>query len=110
MWDKDSINALLMSNDKAMERAIVLLYHRQTQNEQQTQSTRVHNERGFRPCHARMFTSFAIQILRYKRNLTEKQLDYARYKDKKGYCKLAIYWRQLIEEIELKNERKAQAA
>lgn len=44
---KHTIRALLDTNDKAVERAMIVLYDRQTQDEKQVDSTRHHNNRGF---------------------------------------------------------------
>ena len=91
----DIVN-ILRTNDKAVARALVLLTARQTNDEQQTEATRHRNGRGFRPAHARMGTSMAKF---FERNgyLSPKQIAYWRAEGKQG-MRIAIYWRQLLEE------------
>lgn len=98
-WTKEDIVILLEKNDKAVAKALVRLYERQTQDEQSTQNTRYRNGKGFRPCHARMGTSMAEF---FKRNgyLTPKQAAYWRMPDKKGNMRIGIYASQLLECIE----------
>jgi hypothetical protein len=104
----DIVN-LLKTNDKAVARALVVLKNRQTADEQQTEHTKHDNGRGFRPCHARMGTSMAKFYEKYGK-LSEKQIAYWRTPMARGGMRIAIYWRQLLEEAHLKAERKAQEA
>jgi hypothetical protein len=99
---------LLRTNDKAVARALVVLNNRQTNAEQSMEATVEHNNRGFRPCHARMGTSMAKF---YERNgyLTEKQIAYWRKTGKQG-MRIAIYWRQLLAEAHAKAQAKAEEA
>jgi len=92
---------LLKTNDKAVCRALVVLNQRQTTEEQYAQATRVHNMRGFRPCHARMGTSMAEQYTA-KGYLSPKQVAYWRVPMKKGGMRIAIYWKQLLAEAHAK--------
>jgi len=108
-WNKSTISDLLMRSDKAVERAIVLLYNRQTADEQASFATRHRNGRGFAGGDAEIFTSFARRVLS-GRPLTPKQLAVARKPGKAGYAKLAKYWRQLAEEIRAKEARSQAAA
>lgn len=98
-WTKEDIIELLAKNDKAIAKALVRLYERQTADEQDTQNTRYRNGKGFRPCHARMGTSVAEF---FKRNgyITSKQANYWRQTDKKGNMRIGIYAGQLMEHIE----------
>jgi hypothetical protein len=101
MLTKEKIVELLSSNDRAVERALMLLYQRQTADEQTVESTRHLNNRGFRPAHARMGTSMGrLAYLGYK--LSEKQINYWRKTDRAGNMRIGIYWRQLIEEAQKK--------
>ena len=104
--DRNYITRLLETNDKAVARALLVLNARQTSDEQASQHTKHHNSRGFRPCHARMGASMAKF---YERNgyLSPKQIAYWRKTDRAGNMRIAIYWRQLIEEAMAKQERKA---
>ena len=66
-WDRDSIIALLASNDQAVGRALIRLADRQTADERVEENTKNRNGRGFKPCHARMGTSMASAIAKYGR-------------------------------------------
>ena len=96
MLNKAAILNLLETNDKAVARALVVLNERQTLDEQQSEHTKHHNNRGFRPCHARMGTSMAKF---FERNgyLTAKQIAYWRKTDRAGNMRIGIYWGQLID-------------
>lgn len=100
-WTRETLNDLFMKNDRAVERALVVLFNRQTTEEQHAEQTRVHNNRGFTATDAEILTSFAKQVLR-GHFLSEKQLKICRKIGKSGVCRLARYHRQLIEEIKLK--------
>lgn len=101
MITKQDIVQLLAENDKAVARALIVLNERQTTDEQRTQSTRVHNGRGFKPCHARMGTSMA-QFYQRNKYLSPKQLAYWRKLDKRGTMRIACYWAQLLEVAQAK--------
>jgi hypothetical protein len=86
---KADILALLLRNDKAVERAMVVLFLRQTSDEQDGKVTRHSNGRGFNYFHAERGTYFAKWILS-GRKLTGSHLAAAR--------KMACYYaRQLLE-------------
>lgn len=51
-WDRASVEKLLRENDRAVERAMVVLYQRQTADEQAQGNTKHTNGRGFSACHA----------------------------------------------------------
>lgn len=91
---KDSIQALLMRNNEAVERAMIVIYDRQTQDEKATSDTRHTNQRGFSGAHAKMGSYYARWVLGGRR-LTGRHLDKAR-------AMSLHYWRQLIEEAERK--------
>jgi hypothetical protein len=96
MTTKSEIINLLRTNDKAIARALVVLNERQNVDERIAKSTKYHNGRGFRPCHARMGTSMAEF---YNRNgyLSAKQLAYWRAPMRDGKMRLEIYSGQLLE-------------
>lgn len=102
------IVTLLKNNDKAVGRALVVLKDRQTADEQVTKTTKHHNGRGFRPCHARMGTSMA-KFYEARGYLTAKQLAYWRVEGKEG-MRIAIYHRQLMEEAKIKAAKNAELA
>jgi hypothetical protein len=76
-WTRTEIEALINSNDRAVERAMVAIWERQTADEQATQDTRHHNGRGFAAWSARSGTYFA-EWVRSGRRLTGKHLVKAR--------------------------------
>ena len=97
----DSIRELLAANDKAIGRALVVLSNRQTIDEQQTETTKHLNGRGFRPCHARMGTSMA-NFFQKQGFLTVKQIAYWRAPMRDGKPRISIYAGQLLEEANAK--------
>jgi hypothetical protein len=99
--NRESITALLARNDNAVERALLVLFDRQTADEQMTDATRQHNGRGFTAFDAEIFSSFAKQV-RQGRTLSPKQLALARKPDKFGNPRIARYWSQLLEAAEAK--------
>ena len=76
-WTRTEIETLINTNDRAVERAMVAIWERQTADEQETQDTRHHNGRGFAAWSARSGTYFA-EWVRSGRHLTGKHLVKAR--------------------------------
>jgi hypothetical protein len=97
---KDKITDLLRTNDIAVARALVVLYNNQTFDEKQAQDAKYLNNKGFRPCHARIGTSMAEQYLRTGK-LSNAQVRYWRVTGKEG-MRIGIYTRQLIEAAQKK--------
>ena len=97
-YTKEQIVEMLGKNDKAICRALVVLYNNQTSEEQQTESTRVNNGKGFSGPDARIGTSMA-KFYMSRGFLTNQQLSYWRRPSKKGTMKIAKYVRQLLEAI-----------
>ena len=81
-WDKTKIQTLLETNDRAVHRATVALYKRQTSAEQAEGQTREHNGRGYSAFDAEIMSSFAVQLIA-GRTLSQKQMEIARKKLKK---------------------------
>jgi hypothetical protein len=102
---KEQILEVLRTNDRAICRALVVLNQNQTSDEQRDATTKHHNGEGFRPSHAHMGTSMALQFQR-KNYLSPKQIAYWRYPDRKGNMKIGIYWRQLMDAAERKENQK----
>lgn len=96
-WNKEDIWTILRTNDDQLGRALVALYNRQTEDEQQTSNTSERNGQGFNGVDAPFLSSLAEQYIR-KGRLTEKQADAARKAIKK-------YIGQLTE---IANERAAE--
>lgn len=73
----EQIKDLLKNNDKAVERAIVAIFNRQTESEKTTESTVEKNGVGFNGFDAKFFSSLAQQI-QSGRTLSAKQISFAR--------------------------------
>lgn len=101
MLRKVDIVPLLNRSDKAVARALVVLFNNQTNTEQHSEQTINRNGEGFRPCHARVGTSMAQFYLR-KGYLTPKQIAYWRKTMACGNSRIAIYWKQLAIAAEAK--------
>lgn len=99
---KESIVALLETNDLALARAILALNERQTADERASEHTRVVNGRGFNKHDAPFLTSIAKALPRWNSHMTPRQIARARPMVKK-------YWRQLLE-IAQENAQRATAA
>jgi hypothetical protein len=78
-YTKQDIIDLLTVNTRAIERAIVVLYTYQTQDEKTAGETREYNNVGFNRLDSGILSSFAEQINRGRR-LTPKQLEIAKKK------------------------------
>ena len=59
VWTKEKIIELLEKNNEAIGRALLKLNKNQTFDEQQARDAKYRNNKGFRPCHARMGTEMA---------------------------------------------------
>jgi hypothetical protein len=62
-WTPDEIRALLDRSLEAVERAVVAIYRRQTEDEKEAYETKHHNCVGFAACHAGLGTYYAKWIL-----------------------------------------------
>ena len=100
---KEEVIRLILENDRAVERALVVLFKRQTASERMTTTTRLWNNIGFTGADAHWGCINAKMVLAGKR-LTPFQLACWRKRNVKGVPRLAKYWAQLSEEA----ERKAQ--
>ena len=100
MWDKTSIQRLLQENDRAVARAVVAIYQRQTDEEKNSQATLKTNGVGFNQADARRGAYYAGYIKTAGR-LTGRHLGIARDMMQK-------YWRQLAD-IANEKEQIAQA-
>lgn len=97
-WTKEKIVELLENNDKAVGRALLRLYQNQTVDEQIAKDVKHVNNKGFRPCHARIGVEMA-EFFKARGFLTSKQAAYWRVRDKKGAMRIGIYANQLLNEI-----------
>lgn len=96
VWDRAKIEKLLRENDRAVERAMMALYARQTADEQVDGNTKHTNGRGFRANHASKGSYYARWCLRGNR-LTGQYLDHAR--------EIALHYvQQLLDEANKKHD------
>jgi hypothetical protein len=100
MFTKEQIQENIKTNISWTIRTLEVLYGRQTTDEQLTQSTTHQNGRGFNGTDSFILTSFYQQIQKRRQYgnpvlLSEKQLDICKKK-------LPKYWKQIQEEISLK--------
>jgi hypothetical protein len=100
MFTKEMIQENIKTNVSWTIRTLEVLYGRQTTDEQLTQSTTHQNGRGFNGTDSFILTSFYQQVQKRRQYgnpvlLSEKQLTICQKK-------LPKYWRQILEEIELK--------
>ncbi|RWB95603.1 MAG: hypothetical protein EOQ56_28050 [Mesorhizobium sp.] len=86
IWTKETIQELIRTNDKAVAKAILALYARQTESERSTEHTQVENGMGFNRLDAPFLTSIAKALPRYGNHMTPRQLEKAR-------PMLLKYWR-----------------
>lgn len=107
---KNEIIQLLLTNDRALGRALVMLNKRQTEDEQRSEETKHSNQRGFNAAHAKRGTSMANFYLRAG-FLTPKQMAWWRAPAREGsnVPRIGIYAEQLREIAEAKAARKAAA-
>lgn len=79
VWTVEEIRTMLKTNPVAVKRGILAIFEYQTREEQNTDSTRIHNGVGFNAFDAEILSSFAKQ-LGQGRTLTQKQFSIAQKK------------------------------
>ena len=90
MYTKDEIKDKLKNDIRWMERGVIVLYHRQTQDEKRVKETVESNNIGFNSSDSRYLTWVAEWLLKDGRNhLNEK------HKEKVGKS-LPKYWGQIL--------------
>jgi len=92
-WTREDVIDLLDASPKAVAKAIIQLYARQTADEQVTKDTKERNGRGFNSNDAPFLSDIAVKLPRYNNHMTPRQLAAARKMLRK-------YARQLLEIIE----------
>ena len=95
LWDIPKLKDLLMRNNKAIERAVLLLYSFQTYEERTYGHTETNNGVGFNRLDANILSSFAEQLNKGY-HLSEKQIAIAR-------PKILKYTRQIFKYMQKKN-------
>lgn len=104
-WTQDRIQNLLRTNDLAVERAVVAIYDRQTQDEKRDSDTKHDNFRGFRSNHASTMSFYARIILKgWKQPNGKKRVHLNSVKLAKARAWMMQYHRQLCE---IANEHEA---
>lgn len=101
--NKSAIVELLLNNDRALARALVVLNNRQTADERVSEQTKYTNKRGFSAAHAKRGTSMANFYTRTG-FLTPKQMAWWRA-PVNGIPRITMYAGQLLEEAEAKAKR-----
>jgi hypothetical protein len=102
MLNKNSIANILRTRDEAVDRAMVVLYQRQTQDERIASDTRHSNQRGFSAAHAKLGSYYARWVLKGRR-LTGRHLVRAR--------EIALHYTgQLLEAAQQKASQRASLA
>ena len=91
---REKIQELLLSSNKAVVRAVVAIYRRQTMDEQSSEQTKQRNYQGFCANDAPLMSMYAKQILQYG-GLSPQQVKIARER-------IIRYTRQLADIAELK--------
>ena len=110
MWTPDRIRHLLNTNDLAVERAIVVLYDRQTQDEKRDSDTKHDNKRGFKANHASTMSFFARIILKgWKQDRNKERVHLNPVKLAKARNVALQYTRQLCEQANEKARVRAEA-
>jgi len=92
MWDKEAIQSLIDTNDKAVSRALMVIYANQTADEKSAGHTVHHNSIGFTGRDAEFLTDIAKKWQFYGRWASRKQMNAVRRSIRK-------YWRQLLLEM-----------
>lgn len=93
-YTKEEIKLKLSTDIQWMERALVVLFRRQTSDEQDSGQTRVYNNMGFNGVDSRYLTYVTKWLMKDKRyHLSGRHLEKVRKM-------LPKYWKQIQEEIE----------
>ena len=100
-YTKEGIQKILAENPRALARAIIAIYRRQTASEQASGVTKEDNGVGFTGVDAYLMSSFAVQ-LQQGWSLSQKQAAIA-------LKRMPKYWRQLIEVAKDKDARREAA-
>jgi hypothetical protein len=102
-WTQDRIAGLLERSDLAVERALVTLYDRQTQDEKVDSTTKHDNARGFRKNHDHTGSFFARIILKgWKQDGNKNRVHLNPTKLAKARGIVLHYTRQLSEAANMK--------
>ena len=98
---KYDLNTLLLTNERAVERALIVPHDRQTKDERLSLQSSHQNGIGFTKHDAFVLSRFA-EYVKLGNGLSFRQLTFLRRTNHKGFCGLAKYWRQLNAEAKQK--------
>jgi len=101
-WDKDRVQTLLRTNDRALVKALLVVYRNQTAREQDARCTIYRNDVGFTAADGSRGAKWAKVVL------SNATLYPGTMRKLRGM--MPKYWRQILVAIEAKNERQASAA
>lgn len=112
-WDKFTnqqqweqyLKQLVKSNNKALYRAVVIVYQNQTDKEQISGQSIEDNYVGFTKWDAKEMTAIAQKIIR-KQKLTDSEIAKSRNKMQKYWKQLMVASKKKIEQRELERSRK----
>lgn len=76
-WTRETIKALIERSDEAVERAVLAIWRRQTEDEKDAEETKHRNGVGFASCHATL-GSYCARWLLSGRHLDGRHLANAR--------------------------------
>lgn len=111
LTDTTSVIALLDQSNIAVERALLALYARQTDEEQIEGRTVEDNGYGFNGVDSEIFSSFAMQILSSQypagRRLSPKQYAICRKVGSNGRMRIGKYAKQLLEIAKAKTKQQS---
>lgn len=104
---RENIEKLLMTNNNAVIRALYALNDRQTRDEQASETTKYHNNKGFKPCDAKKGTGM-VRFHMMRGYLTNNQINYWRKPlPSSGKPRICAYANQLIIVANEKKEGRA---
>lgn len=110
----EQIVQMLKENNYAVERALLVLFERQTADEQSSETTNVHNSMGFTAFDAEFMTSLAKRIKASNapngERLTANMFASLRKENKHGKMKIAKYAKQIAEVANARPARTGAAA
>lgn len=98
IWTKEEICAMLNSSDKAIVRAVIALYNKQTNQEKEENATIVHNSVGFSGGDGMIGTFHGNYIKKYgieRGYVREKIIPYWKQLNPKGKMRIEKYAGQL---------------
>jgi len=96
-WTKERIQQLLSISDVALERAILLVYANQTQDEKSSGNTKHENGTGFNGTDAQFLSSLALWIHMVESRSEGSRLTYNQVRHARP--RIMKYWRQIQDVI-----------